>query len=307
MGCRDASCEAPRAIRGHRPGRRERGVGCGTCKPGILDASTACEDAIVVSREEYAQRTVAQLTDLVLGQSMSMDRLLAYVMRDEFSPTKCETEPAVSRSESPAAVGLTSESQLTEAEIRSLLRSLVVADREDGVVGAVEEFWVPSVHVRADLVVIGRDLHAFEIKSDADTLKRLPRQVAGFSSLFDRCSIVLAPRHLAKAVEQVPEWWGIAVAARERLDWQRHPEPNPSVEVERVVRLLWRDEVLSLLQGAGITPDLIGGRAGMWRQALTSLDPAAIRDGVRKALASRGAWHEEDGKSRFTAMPAPAR
>lgn len=263
--------------------------------------------------DNYSQSTIAQLTQTVLGESMSMDALLRQFMREEIVLTRATPafggEPAHPAPVLSASVTVKARSgpPLSEGEIREVLRAVVNADRAEHVVGAVEEFWVPGIHVRADLVVIGEDLHAFEIKSDADSLKRLPRQVSGFSSLFDRCSVVVAPRHLDGAMEQVPQWWGVAVAAGSELEWHRQPRPNPSVEVERVVRLLWRDEVLAMLQGAGIVPDLVGGRAGMWRQALAAFDPATIRDGVRRALASRDAWQEENGRTRFTAVPGPAR
>ena len=90
-----------------------------------------------------------------------------------------------------------------EKEIRqALLRSLEAS--ASPTTRLVEEFRVPRVHVRADIAVIGAELHAYEIKSEADSLRRLPAQVGGFGTVFDFCSLVVAPGHVDAALDIVP-------------------------------------------------------------------------------------------------------
>lgn len=273
----------------------------------------------MTARESRDPRTVAELSRAVFGRPMTVDALFDLLMDDVNAPppgqrSRSGESAYASVSADPPAGSLSSPlptfhaaRQLTELEIRERLRSDLCDAPTTELVGVVEEFWVPSLHVRADLVEIGAQLHAYEIKSDADTLKRLPNQVDGFGRVFDRCSLVAATRHLEKAIDLIPDWWGVLAADPAAGIQQIRPAGcNPQVDVEILVRLLWRDEVMSALVRSGVEPDLIGGRAGMWRQLVEALDVQAVRTEVRAALSTRSAWKEEEGRSRFTAVPAPA-
>ena len=60
-------------------------------------------------------------------------------------------------------------------------------------------------------------MSAFEIKTERDTLRRLPRQATAYARLFDQCTVVVAERHVAAAMEMLPMWWGvIAVVTDDR-------------------------------------------------------------------------------------------
>jgi len=61
--------------------------------------------------------------------------------------------------------------------------------------------------------VVNGKLHGYEIKSDADTLKRLPAQAEVYSAVFDLVTIVVGEHHLDTVRAIVPEWWGIVKAA----------------------------------------------------------------------------------------------
>jgi hypothetical protein len=51
---------------------------------------------------------------------------------------------------------------------------------------------------KADVLVIGRDLHAFEIKGTRDRLDRLSSQLADYHRAFDRVTLVTTPNHLVR-------------------------------------------------------------------------------------------------------------
>jgi hypothetical protein len=155
----------------------------------------------------------------------------------------------------------------------------------------VYEFWVPCSNERADIVVIGAAMLGYEIKTDRDTLRRLPRQVEAYSRLFDRCTLVLADRHLEAALAIVPEWWGVATILAERAPLSFRPirpaSPNRGVDPETLVRLLWREETRSALSALGAELDPRASRASMWRQLLSLLDLEGLKVAVRKALLER--------------------
>jgi hypothetical protein len=179
---------------------------------------------------------------------------------------------------------------LTEAVVRESLRQEVLATvprRAE----AVYEFWVPRSNERADVVIIGTAMLGYEIKTDRDTLRRLPRQVEAYSRLFDRCTVILADRHLEAALAIVPEWWGVATILADRVPLSfrvvRSASPNRGVDPETLVRLLWRDEARSVLSALGADLDPRASRAAMWQLLLNLLDLDGLREAVRKALLER--------------------
>lgn len=178
----------------------------------------------------------------------------------------------------------------TEAIVRHRLREVVLAAAGEPS-EARYEFWVPQSNERADVVVVGAAMAGYEIKTERDTLKRLPRQAAAYGRLFDRCTAVLAERHLTSAMEILPDWWGvIAIVTDEEPPTFRSvrlPTPNDGVDPETLVRLLWRDEVHAALCGLGAVPAPRTGRFRMWEQLLVLLDLESLKAVVRETLLRR--------------------
>ena len=71
------------------------------------------------------------------------------------------------------------------------------------------EFKIRSRGARADIVLLNGELAGFEIKSDADTVARLPHQISAFSAVLDKISVVTTQKNLPKVKAIVPEWCGI--------------------------------------------------------------------------------------------------
>lgn len=101
-----------------------------------------------------------------------------------------------------------------EFDIKALLISRL---RSEGVLTAravlADEYPVGRTSVRADLAFLADDFVAVEIKSEHDSLRRLPRQLSVYRQFFDRTILVVADRHVAAAqsldLEGV-ELWGLA-------------------------------------------------------------------------------------------------
>lgn len=193
-----------------------------------------------------------------------------------------------------------------EAVVRDALRARALA----AVAGArdtVDEFWVPGSHVRADLAVIGQLMDGFEIKTERDTLRRLPRQIDGYGRLFDRCSLVVAERHCDEAEAMLPAWWGITtvhVNGRVSFAEVRRPRPNPAIDPEILVRLLWKDEVVIALARLGEAPEAGASRGALWRALLQAASLSQLRAAVRRALLSRDPARARIATRRFTAAAA---
>lgn len=193
-----------------------------------------------------------------------------------------------------------------EAVVRDALRERVLA----AIYGArdtVDEFWVPRSHERADLAVIGRSLDGFEIKTERDTLRRLPRQIDAYGRLFDRCSVVVAEKHCDEATALLPAWWGITtvhVNGGVSFTEVREPRHNPGLDPEILVRLLWKAEAMVALAKLGGDPDERASRGTLWRDLLEAASLTQLRAAVRRALLDRDPARARIATRRFTVAAA---
>lgn len=194
---------------------------------------------------------------------------------------------------------------IDERAIRELLRPLALRAAGNEAF-TIDEFWVPASKSRADLAVVSDELWAFEIKSPRDSLRRLPQQVRAFSCLFDRCTAVLATKHLDEGATVVPTWWGLIEATEQSLVWRRFPEHNRSVDMRVLVQLLWRDEAVHALQHLGIPMRERLGRHSMWRLLLKEADEPRLKAHVRTALLVRDPRGARIPTRRFTTARAVA-
>lgn len=127
-----------------------------------------------------------------------------------------------------------------------------------------EFLFVPEIEVwggwpgRIDQVLITRrQLQGFEIKSDVDSLRRLPVQVRAYSPVLERAHLVTTIRHLDAARAIIPPWWGILIASRTKDDLvriapSRPARANPDLDVFQVTTFISRELIVKYLQSQGI-------------------------------------------------------
>src|SRR4051794_17477210 len=136
---------------------------------------------------------------------------------------------------------------MRDAEIRAALR-IHVERRFAGDPGllVVDELGLVFDEARVDVAVVNGALHGFEIKSEHDSLARLPGQIVAYGRVFDYVTLVVGRRHAARASGLVPPWWGVIQASPgshgATLSEVRHERLNPAVEGVAVAQLLWREE-----------------------------------------------------------------
>jgi hypothetical protein len=96
---------------------------------------------------------------------------------------------------------------LRDADIRGHLETWIRSLHSETPTVILHELKIPRPSARVDIAVVNGELSAFEIKSDVDSLFRLPRQVLSFDSVFDRVSLVTTEKHLQRARAVIPRWW----------------------------------------------------------------------------------------------------
>jgi hypothetical protein len=142
----------------------------------------------------------------------------------------------------------------SDAAIRTAL--IAYLNQHDPGHRVINELALRHGRARIDVAAIGTcDIHGFEIKSASDSLRRLAVQVPLYDSVLDTTTIVCAERHLERAVQIVPQRWGLVVATEQsgapQLQRLKTAEANPLQEPINVARLLWREEALALLTELG--------------------------------------------------------
>jgi len=158
----------------------------------------------------------------------------------------------------------------------------------------VEELGLCQGVSRVDLAVVNGTIHGYEIKSDRDTLARLPGQSEIYSRVLDYVTIVTAPAHADNVRKVVPEWWGIWAAAENeggiRLEALRNSVQNPGVNPFALAQLLWRDEALQALIDRGLAAGIRSkSRREIWERLASELTLDELGNTVRECIKSRGA------------------
>lgn len=116
-----------------------------------------------------------------------------------------------------------------------------------------EELGVSHGTARIDLAVINGVMHGYEIKSDRDTLDRLPEQMKEYNDVFDKMTLVVGKKHLYHAINIIPEWWGVTLAKNDTdgvvvFQEIRACRSNQQQMGVSIARLLWRREALQILE-----------------------------------------------------------
>jgi hypothetical protein len=148
---------------------------------------------------------------------------------------------------------------------------------------------------RVDLAMISSTIHGFEIKSASDTLERLEAQVAIYCRVLQRVTLVADEMHVPAVRAVVPRWWGMWQVSYERGRLAprelRRPRDNPSIDPTALVQLLWRDEVIALLDQKKV---LAGYRSKprdvLWSRLIESVTLKELCRLVARQLRSRSSW-----------------
>lgn len=160
----------------------------------------------------------------------------------------------------------------------------------------IDELGLDHGSCRIDIAVINGHIRGVEIKAEADTLERLPLQVAAYGEVVDKALLIVAPKHLEPAMAMVPDWWGVMVAERGSTQGVRfrrvRPErANKGIEPQVVARLLWRPEAQAILRNLGVSErELRAPREALYRLLVEKLPLRRLAQIVRETLKARTTW-----------------
>ncbi|RWO40244.1 MAG: hypothetical protein EOS12_25360 [Mesorhizobium sp.] len=137
----------------------------------------------------------------------------------------------------------------------ALLSSLKIA-RKLSRATIMSELVVGGQSNRADIVLANDRLSCFEIKTHADTLVRLPKQLDTFTRCFDETTVVAASKHLSAVCALVPDFVGVmeltGAAKSPQIIVHRQAFASSHLSVESLLQLLPADRLRFVLGGRGL-------------------------------------------------------
>lgn len=162
----------------------------------------------------------------------------------------------------------------------------------------IDELGLDHGACRVDIAVINGHIRGLEIKAEADTLTRLPAQVAAYGEVVDKASLIVADRHLEAARDLLPNWWGMVVATRfasggVALRRVRDEHVNRSTDPVTLARLLWRPEAVQILRELDYPErSLRGPREELYQILAKAMSRRLLSARVRHALKVRAMWRD---------------
>jgi hypothetical protein len=196
---------------------------------------------------------------------------------------------------------------------QALHRKLLKEHHGDANTLVLDELGLRHGACRVDIAVVNGFLHGYEIKSDADTLERLPAQVAIYSAVLDRATLVVGESHVEKAKLHLPDWWGIKVVITGprggiSFDTARPVDMNPAIDPLALAELLWRPEAVEILRSLRVPEALLRKPRGVLYEHLAStMDIRELRSVIRQRLKARARWrgHRPPSSDVGSLIPTP--
>ncbi|HHQ4569593.1 TPA: sce7726 family protein [Aeromonas veronii] len=182
---------------------------------------------------------------------------------------------------------------------RAVHKKILMEHHKDPDTLVIDEFSLNQGLCRVDIAVLNGRLHGYELKSASDTLERLPTQIQHYSAVMDRVTLVVADNHADKALPLLPSWWGVKLATlglrgAVHLKTLRKERQNPGQDKLALATLLWKEEVINILQEHGFERGLKNKpRRVLWQLLATELDMSQLRDVVRTTLKARSGWRAD--------------
>ncbi len=192
-----------------------------------------------------------------------------------------------------------SDSLTKEADIRRALhakRLQKIKAQPNTIV--IDELGLAHSKSRVDVAVINGCIHGYEIKSAKDNLDRLALQIDTYRQTLQKLTLVVAPKHMEGIVAQAPEWCGVIAAKqgpRGGVSFQvfRNAATNPEINPFMMAHLLWRDEVIKLLNQAGYAPkDLRRPRKQLYEMLCEAMTLPEITASIRSFMVQRRTWRD---------------
>lgn len=169
----------------------------------------------------------------------------------------------------------------------------------------IDELGLAHARSRIDVAVINGCIHGYEIKSAQDNLDRLTAQMRIYRQTLQKLSLVVAPKHVPGIMSHAPEWCGVIAAEQGpkggiSFHALRGAEANPDIDPVMMAHLLWRDEVVELLDRAGYAAkDLRRPRLQLYEMLCEAMTLREIAASIRTFMKQRRTWRDRPAHASY--------
>ncbi len=183
---------------------------------------------------------------------------------------------------------------MQDSDIRKVLHSHLKKENKsikDTII--IDELDLCSGLSRIDVAVINGVIHGYEIKSEEDTLKRLPLQMNYYNKSLEKISVATNRVHLKEIKMFVPKWWGLILVdddKKRKLKEIRKARNNPRVESKSLLQLLWKEELFYITQKYDVRVNRSSNKKVLQENIASALELETISQEVRSTLKSRQNW-----------------
>jgi hypothetical protein len=142
---------------------------------------------------------------------------------------------------------------MTDRVVRTAFHQTILKNsNEDRFSFVLNEFGLKNGTNRADIAVLNGKLIGYEIKTEKDTLTRLPSQVNAYNEVFDSVFLITTNKHLHKVKKIIPDWWGIYQIHQNNVfelsfSCHRKGKINREKNTYGIAQLLWKEELSDFL------------------------------------------------------------
>lgn len=160
----------------------------------------------------------------------------------------------------------------------------------------VDEMHICSGDNVADIAILDKELHVFEIKSDHDNLKRLPEQIKSYYKVFDYITVVTTEKFIDKISVIIPESCGIWIIKSDddiiTNKIIRDSTKNIHKDSYSIAQLLWKDEAKKLLYKYDIPKSKLNKMRirTMWKSLSEIIPIDELTEKVIEILKNRVDW-----------------
>lgn len=187
---------------------------------------------------------------------------------------------------------------LNDKEIRKILIAKLNRKNLGHEFRIINELGICDGDARVDIALVNGRLCGYEIKSDMDTLERLPDQVVAYNKIFDKITIVIGNKFKNKIENYVPEFWGIEIAYINKfgnisIKRLRAAKVNKNTELKAILELLWKEELKELLLKYGNKRLSNKNKRELRDMAMETIPLKDIKNFTRETIKIRKDWRAD--------------
>lgn len=188
--------------------------------------------------------------------------------------------------------------KIRDADMREVLLNEFTKEQDfifDPTTIVVHELDVCLGSAIIDIAVINGKINGFELKSERDNLERLPHQIKFYNKVFDTVTLVTSEKHYKKAIEIVPDWWGIQCITNNDenicIKTVRKENQNNNIDAFSLAQLLWKNELLELLKKHNIVKGVKSKtRLELGEIVANTFEVEYISNFIKTKLKTRNTW-----------------